>query len=83
MTVTHLISELLDAVGDATTPSPAFWGFKVFLLKKEISDKALSLRIPDQRTSEFVVETDASNTGTGACLFICIDKSSAQRNRPT
>ena len=41
MTVTHLISELLDAVGDATTPSPAFWGFKVFLLKKEIRWKSL------------------------------------------
>ena len=41
MTVTHLNSELLDAVGDATTPSPAFWGFKVFLLKKEIRWKSL------------------------------------------
>ena len=41
MTVTHLISELLDAVGDATTPSPGFWGFKVFLLKKDIRWKSL------------------------------------------
>ena len=41
MTVTHLISELLDAVGDATTPSPAFWGFKVFLLKKRFQVKII------------------------------------------
>ena len=45
------------------------------LLKTEISDKALSLQIPDHRESHFVVETDASNLGIGACLYICTAKS--------
>lgn len=40
-------------------------------LKNEICNKALSLRIPDPQISDFVVETDASNYGIGACLFIC------------
>ena len=41
-------------------------------LKFEIGSKALKLRIPDVKDTTFVMETDASNHGYGACLFICI-----------
>ena len=40
-------------------------------LKIEICSKALELRIPDVNTCKFVLETDASNKGYGACLFMC------------
>ena len=40
-------------------------------LKNEIGSKALQLRIPDMKDATFVMETDASNLGYGACLFLC------------
>ena len=40
-------------------------------LKNEICLKALQLKIPDVKDATFVLETDASNLGYGACLFIC------------
>ena len=41
------------------------------LLKEQISDSALKLKIPDVTNGKFVLETDASKDGYGACLFIC------------
>jgi len=40
-------------------------------LKNEIADKTLSLRIPSVNDAYFVLETDASNCGYGACLYLC------------
>jgi len=40
-------------------------------LKSEICDAALKLEIPNTQTAKYVVETDASETGYGATLFIC------------
>ena len=43
-------------------------------LKTEICTAALQLRIPDVNNANYVLETDASNEGYGACLFICNKK---------
>ena len=40
-------------------------------LKSEISNSALQLKIPDVNNAKFVLETDASKDGYGACLYIC------------
>ena len=40
-------------------------------LKNDICSHALTLHIPDYTNTMFVVETDASNKGIGACLFSC------------
>ena len=41
------------------------------LLKNEICQNALQLRIPSVNKAKFVLETDASNEGYGAVLFVC------------
>jgi len=46
------------------------------ILKIEISNTALALKIPDVNKAAFVLETDASKDGYGACLFICATKGS-------
>lgn len=40
-------------------------------LKSEICDAALQLKLPDVNKDLFVLETDASKNGFGACLFVC------------
>ena len=44
------------------------------LLKTEICDAALRLTIPCLKTSKFVLETDACDTGYAGTLFICKNK---------
>ena len=41
-------------------------------LKKLICDAALHLKIPLLREAQFILETDASDTGYGATLFTCV-----------
>ena len=41
------------------------------ILKSEICDSTLKLKIPNVTDCKFVLETDASNNGYGSCLFIC------------
>ena len=41
------------------------------LLKTEICDAALHLKIPSLKTAKFVLETDACDTGFAGTLFIC------------
>jgi hypothetical protein len=40
-------------------------------LKSEICDAALQLKLPDVNKDLFVLETDASKNGYGACLYVC------------
>lgn len=40
-------------------------------LKKEVGEAALKLEIPNMKNAQFILETDASNQGYGAVLFIC------------
>ena len=50
------------------------------LLKTEICNSALQLKIPNMKNANFVLETDASNDGYGACLFICKYENKIQHN---
>jgi hypothetical protein len=43
-------------------------------LKNEIAQTALELTIPNVNNAEFILETDASQNGYGAVLFICTNK---------
>ena len=46
------------------------------ILKKEISNEALKLKIPDVQNAKFILETDASKEGYGCCLYICVTSGS-------
>ena len=50
-------------------------------LKQEICSKAMELQIPIAAKSKFVLETDASETGFGACLFVCIEENSEKHRK--
>ena len=41
------------------------------ILINEICNTALELQIPKMKNATFVLETDASDIGYGACLFVC------------
>lgn len=45
------------------------------LLKNEICNAALQLTIPNIQNACYVLETDASKTGYGCCLYICTQES--------
>ena len=43
------------------------------VLKNDIGNAALELKIPDTNNAHFVLETDASTTGYGAVLYVCMN----------
>ena len=53
------------------------------ILKREICDAALHLKIPALSTAKFVLETDACDTGYGATLFICQKKTKHENHNST
>ena len=52
------------------------------ILKQNICKSALELRIPDVKNSTFIMETDASNEGYGACLYICTSQQDGHTHNP-
>ena len=45
------------------------------ILKQKVVDATQGLQIPDVNTDTFVLESDASDTSMGACLYVCSKKS--------
>ena len=52
-------------------------------MKELICNATLALKIPDTRTADYVLETDASNDGFGAALLICTKSSTHSKHDHT